>query len=368
MFSLRSKRSLAGFILLAIVFAVMDLFIRHMHAGAGSEAPAYRSPDEQRIIYTYKRVGPAVVFIATETFTVDPSDLFPEVQQREGSGTGFIVNAKQGIVLTNLHVIRGAHKMQIYFNDSKPYEARVLGFDSEYDVAVLQIINPPGDLVEIQFADSSRLEVGQGVLAIGNPFGLNRTLTSGIISSVDRVVKTPSGSVMKGLIQTDAAINPGNSGGPLLDLDGRVIGINTAILSQSGESAGIGFAIPINSIRRVLPELISTGKVLRPNMGWVLIDTTQGPMIRRILKDSPADRAGMQPIERMVDSVFIRGFVRDIARADLITAVNGRKVNSREEVEEIVATSNPQTEITFTLRRGGVKGPERTAAVKPLLR
>lgn len=345
-----------------------EMFLSRKVAEAGSEQTAYRSPDEQRAIYTYKRVGPAVVFIATETYTVDPLDLYPEVQQREGSGTGFIVDAEKGIVLTNLHVIRGAHKMQIYFGDSKPYEARVLGFDNDYDVAVLRIVDPPADLVEIEFADSSRLEVGQGVLAIGNPFGLNRTLTSGIISSLDRVVKAPSGTVMKGLIQTDAAINPGNSGGPLLDLDGRAIGINTAILSQSGESAGIGFAIPINSIRRVLPELIATGKVLRPNMGWVLIDTTQGPMIRRTLKDSPADKAGMAPIERLVDSVFIRGFVRDIARADLIVEVNGVKVNTRDEVEELVATSNPQTELKFTLRRGGAKGPERTVAVKPSLR
>lgn len=337
-------------------------------ASAGNESVAFRSVDEQRIIDTYKRVSKGVVFIATETFTVDPQDLFPEVQQREGSGSGFIVDAKKGIVLTNLHVIRGAHKMHIYLGESRAYEARVMGFDNEYDVAVLQIVDPPEDLVEIKFADSSRIEVGQGVLAIGNPFGLNRTLTAGIISSLDRVVKAPSGSVMKGLVQTDAAINPGNSGGPLLDLDGRVIGINTAILSQSGESAGIGFAIPINSIRRVLPELIATGKVLRPNMGWVLIDTTQGPMVRRVLKESPADRAGIQPVERMVDSVFIRGFVRDIARADLVYAVNGRRVTSSSEIEEIVASSNPQEAIEFTLRRGGERGPERTVSVKPLLR
>lgn len=362
-----SKNSFIALLIAIVLVLSWELSSLGNSADAGSEAPAYRSPDTQRVIYTYKRVGPGVVFIATETFTVDPLELFPEVRQQEGSGTGFIVDAERGIVLTNLHVIRGAHKMQIYFSDSKPYEARVLGFDNEYDVAVLQIVNPPTDLVEIEFADSSRLEVGQEVLAIGNPFGLNRTLTSGIISSLDRVVKSPSGSTMKGLIQTDAAINPGNSGGPLLDLDGRAIGINTAILSQSGESAGIGFAIPINSIRRVLPELIATGKVLRPNMGWVLIDTTQGPMVRRVLKDSPADKAGMAPIERLVDSVFIRGFVRDIARADLIVAVNGTKVSSRDQVEEIVAASNPQLPINFTLRRGGLKGQERTVSIKPVL-
>jgi S1-C subfamily serine protease len=335
---------------------------------AGEELRAYRSIDEQRMIDTYKRVSLGVVFIATESYTVDPLDFYPEVQQRDGSGTGFVVDAKKGIVITNLHVIRGAHKMHIYFDDSKAYEARVLGYDDEYDVAVLQIIEPPADLVEIRFADSSRLEVGQGVLAIGNPFGLNRTLTSGIISSLERVVKTPAGSVMKGLIQTDAAINPGNSGGPLLDLDGRVIGINTAILSQSGESAGIGFAIPINTIRRVLPELIATGKVLRPNMGWILVDTTQGPMVRRILKNAPADQAGIQPIERMVDTVFSRGFIRDISRADLIVAVNGKPVTTSEQIEDIVSQSNPKKPIEFTMRRGGARGSERVVSITPTLR
>ena len=363
------KRSVLKIIiplLLLLVIGILLFFRSSLEAG--QESRAYRSVDEQRMIETYKRVSLGVVFIATESYTVDPLDIYPEVQQREGSGTGFVADAKKGIVLTNLHVIRGAHKMLIYFDDSKAYEARVLGFDDEYDVAVLQIIEPPEDLVEIRFADSSKLEVGQGVLAIGNPFGLNRTLTSGIISSLERVVKPPTGSVMKGLIQTDAAINPGNSGGPLLDLDGRVIGINTAILSQSGESAGIGFAIPINTIRRVLPELIATGKVLRPNMGWVLVDTTQGPMVRRVLKNAPADKVGIQPIERMVDSVFIRGFVRDVSRADLIVAVNGKPVSSSEQIEEIVSQHNPQQPIEFSVRRGGARGPERNVSVTPILR
>jgi S1-C subfamily serine protease len=173
---------------------------------------------------------------------------------------------------------------------------------------------------------------------------------------------------MRGLIQTDAAINPGNSGGPLLDMDGRVVGINTAILSQSGDSAGIGFAVPINQIRRVLPELIATGKVLRPKIGWILIDTDQGPMVRRVLPGGPAQQAGVEPLERMVDNVFMRGFVSDPERADLILAVNGVKVTSREQVEDRVEDATPGEPLRFTVRRGGLRGREREVTITPVLR
>ena len=189
----------------------------------------------------------------------------------------------------------------------------------------------------------------------------------GIVSSLDRAVQGPNRILMKGLIQTDAAINPGNSGGPLLDADGRVIGINTAILSQSGDSAGIGFAIPINQIRRILPELIATGKVLRSRIGWILVDTNQGPMVRRVLPNGPAELAGVGPIERMVQNVFRLGFVRDFSRADLIYAVNAVKVKSIEDVEEAIAKSEPGKEIVFTFRRGGINGPERQVKIKPVL-
>ena len=234
-------------------------------------------------------------------------------------------------------------------------------------MAVLQLIEPPKSLRSVEFGDSSELEIGQRVLAIGNPHGLNRTLTSGIISSLERTVRNPSGYFMKGLVQTDAAINPGNSGGPLLDMDGRLIGVNSAILSQSGDSAGIGFAVPVNQIRRILPELIATGKVLRPKIGWILVDTTQGPMVRRVFTGGPADIAGIQPIERPTGSVFMQGYVRDFERADLILRVNGKSVQSSEEVEEAITSSTHGKPISFTLRRGGIQGPERNVSVKPLL-
>jgi S1-C subfamily serine protease len=173
---------------------------------------------------------------------------------------------------------------------------------------------------------------------------------------------------MRGLIQTDASINPGNSGGPLLDMAGRLIGINSAILSQSGDSAGIGFAVPINQVKRVLPELIATGKVLRPRFGWMLVDTTQGPMVRRIAPGGPADLAGIQPIERMVQDVFLQGYVRDYDRADLIYKVNGERVTSRDEVEDLIARAPSGKDLKLTLRRGGIDGREREVTVKPVLR
>lgn len=348
-----------------IIFILLIFLSDLVHAQAKN---AWRSDEEERTIQIYKTTNGAVVFITTMTLTLDPFDVFLEVKPKEGSGSGFIVDSKRGIVLTSLHVIQDAQKIEIVLDNGETYRARLLGYDQEYDIAVLQLVDPPLNLVSINFGDSSKLEVGQGVLAIGNPFGLNRSLTTGIVSSLDRTVKGPTGTVMKGLIQTDAAINPGNSGGPLLDMDGNAVGINTAILSQSGDSAGIGFAIPINQIKRVLPELIATGKVLRPKIGWVLVDTNQGPMVRRVIKNSPADLAGVSPIERIVENVFQLGYVRDFDRADLIYAVNGKKVGSKDQVEEIIAQSDPNKALVFTMRRGGINGSERQVSLKPILR
>ncbi len=171
--------------------------------------------------------------------------------------------------------------------------------------------------------------------------------------------------MLKDLVQTDAAINPGNSGGPLLDADGRLIGINTAILSQSGDSAGIGFAIPINAIKRIVPELIATGKVSRPQMGWQLVDTDQGPMVLRVAPDSVAAEAGVQPIERVVEGVFTRGFRRDIDSGDLVYKVNGKRVQSRDEIEELISKSRPGAPVILVLRRGGAYGKERQVEVLP---
>jgi S1-C subfamily serine protease len=328
---------------------------------------ARRSPEEQQTIDIYKRAELGVVFITTISLSVDPFDVFPEVQQREGSGSGVVVDATRGIVLTNLHVIQDAHRIEISLASGAVVPAKLLGLDDEFDIAVLRLVDPPADLVAIPFGDSSLVEVGQRVLAIGNPFGLDRTLTAGIISSVNRTVKGNQGRLMRGLLQTDAAINPGNSGGPLLDMEGRLLGINSAILSQSGDSAGIGFAVPINQIKRVLPELIATGKVLRPKVGWILIDTLQGVMVRRVIAGSPAEASGIQPIEREVQRGLFWGLIRDFSRADVIVRVNDRPVRTREEVEQIISELTPGQRLTLRVRRGSARGPEREIELIPTL-
>jgi S1-C subfamily serine protease len=360
--------ALFGAALVCLAVLIGSVALPKFVTAAPAAGVAWRTEEEEHTINVYKRAKDVVVFISTVTLTIDPTDWFSEIQPQKGTGSGIVIDAEKGIIVTNLHVVQGAQGIEILLGNGQPAEARLLGYDQEYDIALLQLNNPPKNLTSLVFGDSSKLEVGQRVLAIGNPFGLNRTLTSGIISSLDRTVKSPTGVVMKGLIQTDAAINPGNSGGPLLDSEGRLIGINTAILSQSGDSAGIGFAVPINPIRRILPELIATGKVLRPNMGWVLVDTTAGVMVRRVMPGGPADKAGIQPIERAVEDVFLRGYVRDFDRADLIYAVNGQRVLSKDQVEELVASSAPRKTLELTLRRGGTEGPERTASIQAVLR
>ncbi|MCB0336189.1 MAG: trypsin-like peptidase domain-containing protein, partial [Bdellovibrionales bacterium] len=229
--------------------------------------PAKRISEEYQTIETYKRVSAGVVFITTVTLTIDPFDMFAHVKPQEGSGSGIIIDAERGIIVTNLHVIQNAHKIEIFVADGGGSSARLLGFDEEYDIAVLQLNNVTKGLTAIPFGDSTELEVGQRVLAIGNPFGLNRTLTTGIVSSLERTVRGAGGKLMEGLIQTDAAINPGNSGGPLVNLDGEVVGINTAISSTSGGNHGIGFAVPINLARWVADQLATSGTVKRAFLG-----------------------------------------------------------------------------------------------------
>ena len=316
-------------------------------------------------VQVYTAANPAVVFISTQTIVSDPFDWFPEKKAQKGSGSGIIVDSEEGIIVTNLHVISNARSIEIILADGLKYPAKLLGFDQEYDIAVLKLKTPPKSITSIPFGDSDNLEIGQPVFAIGNPFGLNRTLTAGIISSLDRTLKTPEGNLLKDLIQTDAAINPGNSGGPLIDTAGKLIGVNTVILSQSGDSAGIGFAIPINKIKKILPELIATGKVLRPYLGWILIDSNQGPLVRRVMNAGPADTAGLQPLERFVRKGGLTGVLKDYESTDLITAVNKIPVRSKLDVDSILEELKSGEEVELTLKKGGVYGPERVVKITP---
>lgn len=328
---------------------------------------APRTAEEKQNIRVYRQTSDAVVFISTISLSVDPFELLSGGSPKEGAGTGIVINAEKGIVVTNLHVIQNADQISILLSNGQQSSAKLLGFDEKYDLAVLQLRDLDMPLISIPFGDSSSLLVGQRVLAIGNPFGLDRTLTTGIISSLNRTVKTPGGKLMRDLIQTDAAINPGNSGGPLLDTAGRLIGINTAILSRSGDSAGIGFAIPINKIQKILPELIATGRVLRPELGWILVDTSQGPMVRRVLAGSPAEQAGVIPAEKSVRRGYSRYLIRNFSQADLVFRVNGTLVRSRDQVEDIISESKRGEKVRITLRRGGLNGRERSVQIDPIL-
>jgi S1-C subfamily serine protease len=343
-------------------------------AGTSSSGVAARTPEEQKTIDAYKRANQAVVFIATRSYVVDPFAFFDEVKPQEGTGTGTIIDVHRGLVITNLHVIENALQsrgsVEIILANGQSSKAKLVGYDPESDIALLQVGNLPKSLVGIPYGDSSTLEVGQRVLAIGNPFGLYRSLTAGIISSLDRTMKTPRGALLKDLIQTDAAINPGNSGGPLLDGDGRLIGINTAILSQSGDSAGVGFAVPINLIKRVVPQLLAgPSQKARPRMGWQLVDTDQGPMVLRVMPGGPAERAGIVPIEQrfeIASDAIVRGYRRVIESADLLYKVQGKRVHNRDTVEDIINQDLRRGEtVELVVRTGGVYGRERRVSIQP---
>ncbi len=357
-------------IVVLLVCVSVALSAHAVPIGTVPSGAASRTAEEQKTIDLYKRANGAVVFITTRSYVVDPFAFFDEVKPQEGTGTGTIVDVDRGIVITNLHVIESALQshgtVEIMLSTGRVSKARLVGFDPESDIAVLKISDIPKGIEGIPYGDSSILEVGQRVLAIGNPFGLYRSLTAGIISSLDRSMKTPRGAVLKDLIQTDAAINPGNSGGPLLDADGRLIGINTAILSQSGDSAGVGFAVPINSIKRILPELIATGKIRRPRMGWQLVDTDQGPMVLRTIRGGVADVGGIRPIEQLVSSDGqVRGYRRDIDGGDLIYRVNGERVRTRDDVEDAIRKIGRSEPVKLTLRTGGMYGKEREITIVP---
>src|SRR5207248_5822335 len=227
----------------------------------------------------------------------------------------------------NYHVVQGADSVRATLYDGSAHEARVIGADAANDVAVLRITVSPEELVPVTIGDSSKVLVGQKILALGNPFGLERTLTTGIVSSLDRSMRAKNGRVIKGIIQTDAAINPGNSGGPLLNSRGEVIGMNTAIISQVGQSAGIGFAVPINSIARILKPLIEHGRVVRADLGVrKFFATDRGVFLIDMVEGGPAERAGLRPLRLQYEQVGPFTYRRrlDPDAADRIIAIDGK--------------------------------------------
>lgn len=306
--------------------------------------------DEQSTIALFKRASPSVVHITTTAVrqNVFTRDVF---EIPAGSGSGIIWD-HDGHVVTNLHVIQDAQRATVTLNDNTSYEARLVGYDADHDIAVLKIVAPKEKLVPIDVGTSKDLQVGQKAFAIGSPFEFDKTLTTGIVSGLDRTIKTER-SLIHGAIQTDAAVNPGNSGGPLLDSAGRLIGVNTAIFTQSGGSHGIGFAVPVDVVNLVVPDLIRDGSIDRPWMGVVVVENLwvgnqelQGVAVRFVAPDGPADRAGLQVMES--DTTQPQGF-----RGDLIVRINGEAVQSRRDLLRILGQKRPGDTVQVAIIRNG---------------
>jgi 2-alkenal reductase len=275
---------------------------------------------ERSTIALFEAAAPSVAYIFTENAV---QGFFGATRIRQGTGSGFLWD-EAGHVVTNYHVVQGAQRVQVRLNSGTAIDATLVGGSPDHDLAVLRLRERPASLRPIPVGTSKDLRVGQAVFAIGNPFGLSRTLTSGIISALDRRLPTAGGREVMGVIQTDAAINPGNSGGPLIDSSGRLIGVNTAIISGSGSSAGIGFAVPVDSVNQIVPQLISKGKIPRPGIGIVALEEEAaaglgivGVVIEQVMPGSAADRAGLTGID----------FRRRIL-GDVITKVDGQPVTN----------------------------------------
>jgi S1-C subfamily serine protease len=293
--------------------------------------------DEQNSIEVYKSLSPGVAFITTST---QAQNIWGDESETEkGNGSGSVIDA-QGHILTNFHVIEGATKLTVSFGGEKTYPAKIVGGDPDTDLAVIQIEPGTDKLTVVPLGDSDQLEVGQKVLAIGNPFGLDRTLTTGVISGLQRPIRARNGRTIEGAIQTDASINPGNSGGPLLDKFGRMIGINSQILSPGGGSVGVGFAVPVNIAKRIVPQLVQYGEVRRPKLGATLYSVEQlvergiqmpvqkGLLIRSVSPGGSAAGAGLRGLSQDASGELVLG--------DIITTIDGTKVTSLDDLYKVL--------------------------------
>ena len=308
------------------------------------------SADERNTISVFESVSPSVVYITTVQYV---RDFFsPNVTRvPQGTGSGFVWD-DQGRVVTNYHVIRGAQEAQVRLSDQRSFRAQLVGFSADHDIAVLQIDVPTALPPPIPIGSSEELRVGQTVLAIGNPFGLDHTLTTGIVSALSRSIENEAGGVIDNVIQTDAAINPGNSGGPLIDSAGRLIGVNTMIYSPSGAYAGVGFAVPVDTINRVVSRLIAYGEYVRPTLGIQsrddvsrrLIGEDAGVLVLDVVAGSPAARAGLRATEQTG-----AGRVR---LGDVIEAVDGLEIENGAELVNALDARDFGDRVTLTVRRG----------------
>jgi S1-C subfamily serine protease len=343
-------RRLAPFVILAALLTLVVL-------GARTPAPVVRLPEprgdllpeEQRVVDMFKRASRSVVHIRTTALVRNIFSRNP-TEQLAGEGTGFVWN-ETGYLVTNFHVVRGAERCFVILADSEDsFVAKVVGVDPSVDLAVLKIEPPAGGLVPLPLGTSSDLQVGQSVFAIGNPFGYDQTLTTGVISALEREIESVIRNPIRGVIQTDAAINPGNSGGPLLDSAGRMIGVNTMIYTPSGASAGIGFAVPVDTVSRAVPEIIRTGQGPRTSIGlsvavdrWARARRIPGVVIAEVKPGGAADRAGLKAVRMLEDGRHELG--------DVIVGVDDRKVTTQEEFALMLLGRAPGDKVRLSILR-----------------
>jgi S1-C subfamily serine protease len=325
--------------------------------GGGFHAASALTDDEKNNVSVYQKASPSVVNVIS---TVITRDFFLNPVPREGSGSGSTIDTR-GHILTNNHVIRDAQKLEVTLVDGSKWPAKLIGTDPDTDLAVIKINAPLEKLKPLPLGDSRKLQVGQKVLAIGNPFGLGLTLTTGIISSLGRTIQSEVGTTIENVIQTDASINPGNSGGPLLNSEGEIIGVNTAILSPTGVSVGIGFAIPVNTAKRIAADLIAKGFVSYPYLGAAIhtilpqfskalhLKVEKGAMIVEVTPGGPADKAGLKGATKQAP---IGNFLHPVG-GDIIIQVDKSEVTDGEEFIKYLRERKVGETITLKIIRDG---------------
>ena len=321
-------------------------------AATPEDGTAELTADERRTVEIFRRASASVVHVANLALRPDLFS-FDVLRIQQGTGSGFVWDGN-GHVVTNFHVIDGGDSFRVRLADQSEYGATVVGYAANKDLAVLKVAAPPGKLVPLPLGSSQRLLVGQTVLAVGNPFGLDHSLTVGVVSAVGRELRSPGGRKIYDVIQTDAAINPGNSGGPLLDSSGRLIGVNSAIYSPSGASAGIGFAIPVDAVKRLVPQLIARRRPIVPGIGIVALPDSmaqrnrlEGVVVQEVVPGSPAARSGVEGLRP--------GRAGGVLLGDQIVAVNGKRVETFDDLLYVFERQGVGAIVELTVVRRGEK-------------
>lgn len=351
------KRRISPFvILIAVLVAFWWLFVKPDHIRFDSNAVPRAvtargdlAEDEKNTIELFQATSASVVYITTTELRKNFFSL-NVYEIPTGTGSGFIWD-REGRIVTNYHVLEDASRVMVTLADQSSWKAALVGVAEDKDLAVLQISAPADRLSPIAIGESENLLVGQKVFAIGNPFGLDQTITAGIVSALGREIKSVSGRTIQGVVQTDAAINPGNSGGPLLDSAGRLIGVNTAIYSPSGTNAGIGFAVPVDVVNRVVPELILHGRVVRPGIGVAVANAgvarrfqINGVLVIGVEPGSSAETAGIRPTRQTGGKIVL---------GDIIESVNGKNVSSYDDLRNELDQYRVNDEVTLGILRNG---------------